>query len=96
MLVVLQQHCTHQTLDRGGGGEDNHHAGAALDFVVDALEQVGAADFFAVLGGEVAERQHRLAGRGHQLSRPGELGGEHGAHLIPLLQHRFFALLREH
>ena len=60
------------------------------------LKQVGAPDLLPVLGGEVAESQDVLAGLGHQLSRPGEFGGEHGAHLIPLPKDRFFALLRKH
>jgi hypothetical protein len=60
------------------------------------LEQVGAPHLLPVLDREVAEGQNILAGLDHQLSRPGELGGEHGAHLIPLLQHRLLALLREY
>jgi len=96
VLVLLQQHRSHQALDRRIVGEDAHHAGAALDFLVDALEQVGAPDLFPVLGREVTESEHVLAGLDHQLSRPGELGSEHGAHLIPLLQDRLLALLREH
>ena len=44
----------------------------------------------------MAEGQDVLAGLGHQLSRPGEFGSEHGAHLSPLLKDRFFALLRKH
>ena len=96
MLVLLQQHCAHQSLDRSVVGKDAHHTGAAFNFLIDALEQVGAPDLLPVLGREVAEGQHVLAGLDHQLSRPGELSGEHGADLIPLLQHRLLALLREH
>ena len=96
MLVLLQQHRAHQSLNRSVVGEDAHHAGAAFDFLIDALEEVGAPDLLPVLGREVVEGQHVLAGLDHQLSRPGELGGEHRADLIPLLLNRFFALLREH
>ena len=96
MLVLLQQHCAHQSLDRSVVREDSHHTGAAFNFLIDALEQVGAPHLLPVLGREVAECQHVLAGLDHQLSRAGELGSEHGADLIPLLQHRLLALLREH
>jgi len=54
-LVLLQQNRTHQPLDRRVIGEDADHAGTALDFFVDALEQVGAPDLFVVLGREAAK-----------------------------------------
>ena len=41
MLILLQQHRTHQACDRRIVGEDPHHPGAAFDFLVDPLEQVG-------------------------------------------------------
>ena len=62
VLVLLQQHRPHQTGDRVVIGEDPDHAGTAFDFLVDALQQVGAPDLFPVLLGEVAERQHALPG----------------------------------
>jgi len=85
VLVLLQQHRAHQTGDRRVVGEDADHAGAAFDFLVDAFEQVGAPDLFPVLGVDVTESEHVLTGYGHELSRPGELGGEHGAHLLATL-----------
>ena len=46
-----------------------------------------------VLSVEMGE--HVFPGLGHERSCPGELGGEHGAHLLPLLQYSFLALLCE-
>ena len=46
MLVLLQQHRAHQTGDRGVIGEDADDAGAALDLLVDPLQQVSAPDLF--------------------------------------------------
>jgi len=48
VLVLLQQHRPHQAGDGGVVGEDADHAGAALDLLVDAIEQVGAPDLAPV------------------------------------------------
>ena len=48
VIVLLQQHRTHHSLDRGIVGEDAHDACEGVDFLVDALEQVGASDPFLV------------------------------------------------
>ena len=63
---------------------------------VHPLQQVGAPKLVQVAGGEVADSQHVLPGRGHEISRSGELANEHGCHLIPLLLHGGGALLAEH
>ena len=68
MLVLLQQHRAHQTGDRGVIGEDADDAGAALDLLVDPLQQVGAPDLFPVGLWKVTERQHVLPGLVHQFS----------------------------
>ncbi len=52
VLILLQQHRTHQSHDGGVIGKDAHDAGAALDFLVDALEQVGAPQLAPVAGGQ--------------------------------------------
>jgi hypothetical protein len=62
VLVLLQQHRSYQTGDRGVVGEDADHPGAALDLLIDPLEQVGAPDLAPVGRREVAERQHVLPG----------------------------------
>ncbi len=54
MLVLLQQHGAHQPRNRRIVGEDPHHTGAALDFLVDAREQVGAPGIFGGEAGRVA------------------------------------------
>ena len=59
----------------------------AFDLLIDPLEQVGAPELAPVAEREVEECQHVLPGRSHEFCRPWELGGEHGAHLIPLLPH---------
>ena len=60
MLVLLHQHGADQFLDRRVVGADAHHAGAPLDLLIDALEQVGDPDLLPVLGREVADGQHVL------------------------------------
>ena len=71
VLVLLQQHRDHQSLDRSIVREDAEPAGAPLDHCaakrtslcdIEALEQVGASDLLPALGGEVAESQDVLAG----------------------------------
>ena len=54
-LVQLQHHRSHQACDRGVVGEDAHHADAAFDLLVDALQQVGAPQLAPVADWEVAE-----------------------------------------
>ena len=76
MLVLLQQHGVHQSLDRSVVGKDANHKGAPLDLFVDALEQVGAPDLLPVLRREVAEGQHVLAGLEHELCCPGKAFGQ--------------------
>ena len=44
VLVLLQQHRPYQAGDRRVVGEDADDAGAALDLLVDPLQQVGAPD----------------------------------------------------
>jgi hypothetical protein len=96
VLVLLQQHRTHQAGDGRVVGEDADNAGAPFDLLVHPLEQVGAPELAPVTDWEVAEGQHVIAGRGHEICRPWELGGEHGGHLIPLLLHGGGALLGEY
>ena len=80
-------------------------AGAAFDLCaakrasrcdVEPLEQVGAPQLAPVAGREVAKGQHVFPGLGHELSRPGELAGQHGGHLIPLLLKGAAVVLCEH
>ena len=52
MLVVLQQHRPYQADDPGVVGKDADDTGAALDFFIDPLQQVGAPDLFPVVLGE--------------------------------------------
>ena len=66
VLVLLQQHRAHQAGDRCIVGDDPHDAGAAFDFLVDALEQVGAPDLSSVLIWEVPESEHVFPGLTHQ------------------------------
>jgi hypothetical protein len=44
VLVLLQQHSSHQAGDGGVVGEDAEDAGAAFDLLIDPLQQVGAPD----------------------------------------------------
>ena len=83
MLVLLQQHGVHQSLDRSVVGKDADHTGAPLDLFVDALEQVGALDLLPVLRREVAEGQHVLAGLEHELCCPGKAFGQGAGQVIP-------------
>ena len=83
MLVLLQQHRPHQACDRRVVGEDAHHAGAALDFLVDALEQVGAPDLAPVGLREVAEGEHVLPGLQQQLRGPWEPFSKRGGQVLP-------------
>lgn len=46
VLVLLQQHRPHQARDRGLVREDASPPSVAFDLLIDALEQVGAPDFF--------------------------------------------------
>ena len=96
MLVLLQHHRADQAHDGGVIGEDANDAGAAFDLLVEPLEQVGAPQLAPVAGREVATGQYVLPGSGHQLCRLGELAGQHGRHLIPLLLNGAAALLGEH
>jgi len=72
VLVLLQQHRTHQAGDGSVVGEDPDDAGAAFDLLVHALEQVGAPDLAPVGLREVAEGQHVLLGLEHELCGFGE------------------------
>ena len=83
MLVLLQQHCSHQAGDGSVVGEDPDDAGAALDLLVHALEQVGAPDLPPVGLREVAECQHVLLGLQHQLGRSWETLSQRGGQVIP-------------
>jgi hypothetical protein len=104
VLVLLQQHCIHQPRDRRIVGEDPHHAGAALDFLVDPLEQVGAPDLSPVLIWEVAEGEHVFPGLllrrslrlDHELCRPGEAFGQGAGQVIPTGLDLRSLLLGEH
>ena len=83
VLVLLQQHRPHQAGDGGVVGEDADHPGAALDFFIDPLQQVGAPDLFPVVLGEVAEGQHVLLGLMHQRSGLGEALRQRGGQIVP-------------
>ena len=72
VLVLLQQHRPHQAGDRRVVGKDAHDPGAALDFFIDPLQQVGAPDLAPVVLGEMAEGQHVLPGLVHERSGLGE------------------------
>ena len=96
VLVLLQQHRSYQTGDRGVVGEDADHPGAALDLLIDPLEQVGAPDLAPVGRREVAERQHVLPGLVHQLSGLGETLSERGGQVIPAAEDLGCVLLGEH
>ena len=64
LVVLLEQYRADQPSDRGFVGEDADDVGAALDFLVEPLERVGAVQFAAVQLGEVEIGQHLgLAGR---------------------------------
>jgi len=62
VLVLLQQHRTDKPGDGCVIGKDADDTGAALDFLVHALQQVGAPQLAPVLLREVAEGQHVLPG----------------------------------
>jgi len=96
LLLLLQQQAPHQADDRGVVGEDPDDAGAAFDLLVQTLQGVGAPDLAPVFGWEAAKCQHVFPGLGHQCGGGGELLGEHGDHLIPLLLHSRLVLLDEH
>ena len=83
MLVLLQQHCPHQAGDGCVVGKDADDAGAALDLLVEALQQVGAPDLAPVGLREVAEGQDVLLGLQHELGGPGETLGQRGGQVIP-------------
>ena len=83
VLVLLQQHRSHQAGDGGIVGKDAHNPGAAFYLLVDPLQQVGAPDLAPVVLGEVAEGQHVLPGLVHQRSGLGEALGQRGGEIIP-------------
>jgi len=68
MLVLLPQHRAHQAGDRVVIQGDADDAGAALDLLVDPLQQVGAPDLLSVGLWQVSERQHVLLVLVHQFS----------------------------
>jgi hypothetical protein len=95
VLVLLQQHRPHQAGDGGVVGEDADDAGAALDFFIDPLQQVGAPYLSPMVLGEVAECQHVVACGLHDRHSGGELLAQHlgaplpvGAHLVGCLDHK--------
>jgi len=96
VLVLLQQHCPHQTGDGSVVGEDPHDPGAALDLLVHALQQVGAPDLAPVGLREVAEGQHILLGLQHELGGPGEALSQRGGQVIPARLDLLSALLGKH
>jgi hypothetical protein len=105
VLVLLQQHRPHQTVDGGVVGKDAHDPGAAFDHCaakrtsrcdIDPLQQVGAPDLFPVGLREVAERQHVLLGLVHQRSSLGEALRQRGGQIIPARLDLSSALLGEH
>ena len=69
--------------DRGVDGQDADHAGSALDFLVDALEQVGTPNLFPVLGREVTESEHILLGMPHQFCCLGEPLHKRASQIVP-------------
>lgn len=64
VLVLLLQNRPDQAIDRSVVWLDAGDAGAALDLLVDAFEQVGSPQLSPVLVWEEADRQRVLAGRG--------------------------------
>ena len=96
VLVLLQQHRTHQAGNRRVVGEDSDHAGTAFDFLIDALEQVGAPDLSPVLVWEVAEGEHVFPGLDHELCGPGEALGQGAGQVIPTGLDLSGLLLGEH
>ena len=96
VLVLLQQHRTHQAGDRRVVGEDADHAGTAFDFLIDALEQVGAPDLSPVLGWEVVEGERVFPGLDHKLCGPGEALGQGAGQVIPTGLDLSGLLLGEH
>ena len=49
LFRLLQQQCTHQANDRGGGGEYADDSAAALDLLDQSLQGVSAPDLAPVL-----------------------------------------------
>ncbi len=96
VLMLLKQHRSHQAGDRRVVGENALHAGAALDFFIDSLEQVGAPDLFPVGLREVAEREHILPGLVHQRSGLGETLRQRGGQIIPAGLDLFRGFLGKH
>jgi hypothetical protein len=83
VLVLLQQHSPHQAGNGGVVGEDPHHAGAALDFLVDPLEQVGAPDLLPLRLWEVPEGEHVFPGFQHELCCFGKALSQGAGQVIP-------------
>jgi hypothetical protein len=96
VLVLLQQHRSHQACNGGIVGEDPDDAGAALDFLVDPLEQVGAPDLSPVLIREVPEGEHVFPGFQYQLCCFGEALGQGAGQVIPAGLDLSGLLLGEH
>jgi hypothetical protein len=58
LIVLLEQYRADQPDDRGLIGEDANDVGAALDFLVEPFERIGAMQFAAVLLGKIEVGQH--------------------------------------
>ena len=61
MLVLLQHLSLDQARDRGIVAKDADDTVAAIDLLVELLEQVGASQLAPVFGREVARGQHVLS-----------------------------------
>jgi hypothetical protein len=96
MLVLFQQDRPHQPDDRGVIGEDADDMGAALDLLVDLLEQVGAPDLFPEGLGDGAEGQQVLLGLVHACSSLGDALGQRGAQIVPARLDFLSGILCEH
>ena len=72
MLDLLQQYRAEQDCDGDVLWGDHHHGAAALDFLVDPIDQVCVPHLLPVLICEVPENEYVFSGFNYQRCRLGE------------------------